>query len=140
MLVIQFLKIVKCLKNKHDEKLLKTYHSERNTNVKEYVETTMRMGEFVNAAESIEITDNISSGSDGTKSMQSIKPALGKGLGNNNDVNTKNDDNKNTDDKIMFSSYIFFFRVHIVFFFSKFHKKLKPVILAENCKFFIFIL
>ena len=80
-------KIVKCLKNKHDEKLLKTYHSERNTNVKEYVETTMRMGEFVNAAESIEITKNISSGSDGTKSMQSIKPMLGVGLGNNKDVN-----------------------------------------------------
>ena len=80
-------KIVKCLKNKHDERLLKTYHSERNTNVKEYVETTMRMGEFVNAAESIEITKNISSGSDGTKSMQSIKPMLGVGLGNNKDVN-----------------------------------------------------
>jgi len=80
-------KIAKCLKNKHDEKFLRSYQSERITNVKEYVETTMRMGEFVNAAESIEITDNISSGSDGTKSMQSIKPALGKGLGNNNDVN-----------------------------------------------------
>ena len=47
----------------------------------------MRMGEFVNAAESIQITDNISSGSDGTKSMQSIKPVLGKGLGNNDDIN-----------------------------------------------------
>ena len=80
-------KIVKCLKNKHDERLLKTYHSERNTNVKEYVETTMRMGEFVNAAESIEITKNISSGSDGTKSMQSIKPMLGVGLGSHKDVN-----------------------------------------------------
>ncbi len=80
-------KIAKCLKNKHDEKFLRSYQSERFTNVKEYVETTMRMGEFVNAAESIEITNNISSGSDGTKSMQSIKPVLGKGLGDNNDIN-----------------------------------------------------
>ncbi len=80
-------KLAKCLKNKHDEKFLRSYQSERITNVKEYVETTMRMGEFVNAVESIEITDNISSGSDGTKSMQSIKPALGKGLGNNDDIN-----------------------------------------------------
>ena len=80
-------KIVKCLKSRHDKKFLKSYQSERFTNVKEYVETTMRMGEFVNAAESIEITDNISSGLDGTKSMQSIKPVLGKGLGNNNDIN-----------------------------------------------------
>ncbi len=80
-------KIARCLKNKHDDKFLRSYQSERISNVKEYVETTMRMGEFVNAAESIEITDNISSGSDGTKSMQSIKPVLGKGLGNNNDIN-----------------------------------------------------
>ncbi len=80
-------KISKCLKSKHNEKLLSSYQSERFTNVKEYVETTMRMGEFVNAAESIEITDNISSGSDGIKSMQSIKPVLGKGLGSISDIN-----------------------------------------------------
>ena len=80
-------KISKCLKSKHNEKLLSSYQSERFTNVKEYVETTMRMGEFVNAAESIEITDNISSGSDGVKSMQSIKPVLGKGLGSISDIN-----------------------------------------------------
>ena len=80
-------KLVKCLKNEHNERFLRTYQSERITNVKEYVETTMRMGEFVNAAESIQITNNISSGSDGTKSMQSIKPVLGKGLGNNVDIN-----------------------------------------------------
>ena len=80
-------KLSKCLQNKHDKRFLRTYQSERFSNVKEYVETTMRMGEFVNAAESIEITNNISSGSDGKKSMQSIKPILGKGLGNNSDIN-----------------------------------------------------
>ena len=78
-------KIAKCLKNEHDEKLLDTYQSERFSNVKEYIETTMRMGEFVNAVESIKITDNITSSTDGLKSMKSIKPKLGKGLGKKND-------------------------------------------------------
>ena len=75
-------KISKCLRVKHSEKLLKTYQSERFSNVKEYVETTMRMGEFVNAVGTDQITDNISLTNNGTKSMQSIKPKLGQGLGN----------------------------------------------------------
>ena len=45
------------------------------------------MGEFVNAVESIQITDNIKSDNKGIKSMQSIKPKLGKGLGNLKDRN-----------------------------------------------------
>ena len=47
----------------------------------------MRMGEFVNAVESIQITDNIKSDNKGIKSMHSIKPKLGKGLGNLKDKN-----------------------------------------------------
>ena len=54
-------KIANCKRNKFDDKLLNTYQSERSLNVKEYIETTMRMGEFVNAVESIQITDNIKS-------------------------------------------------------------------------------
>ena len=80
-------KISKSLRDKHDEKFLNTYQSERFSNVKQYIETTMRMGEFINAVESIQITDNISSENDGTKSMQSIKPKLGKGLGQKTDKN-----------------------------------------------------
>ena len=80
-------KIANCLRNKFNETLLNTYQSERSLNVKEYIETTMRMGEFVNAVESIQITDNIRSDNKGIKSMQSIKPKLGKGLGNLNDKN-----------------------------------------------------
>ena len=80
-------KIVKCLKQRHSEKILDSYQSERFPNAKEYIETTMRMGEFVNAIESTQITDNISSNQDGTKSMQSIKPKLGPGLGKNKDSN-----------------------------------------------------
>ena len=80
-------KISWCINNKHDGKFLDTYQTERFSNVKEYIETTMRMGEFVNAVGSENITDNISSGPDGTKSMQSIKPKLGIGLGSNKDKN-----------------------------------------------------
>ena len=80
-------KISWCINNKHDEKFLDTYQTERFSNVKEYIETTMRMGEFVNAVGTENITDNISSGPDGTKSMQSIKPKLGIGLGSNKDKN-----------------------------------------------------
>ncbi len=80
-------KIANCIRNKFDDKLLNTYQSERSLNVKEYIETTMRMGEFVNAVESIQITDNIKSDNKGIKSMQSIKPKLGKGLGKLNDKN-----------------------------------------------------
>ena len=74
-------KISHCLNNKHDEKLLNTYQSERFSNVKEYIETTMRMGEFVNAVGKSPITNNISADSKGKKSMKSIKPKLGRGLG-----------------------------------------------------------
>ena len=74
-------KISHCLRKKHDDKLLNTYQSERSSNVKEYIETTMRMGEFVNAVGKSPITNNISADSEGRKSMKSIKPKLGLGLG-----------------------------------------------------------
>ena len=80
-------KISWCIKKNHNEKFLDTYQTERFSNAKEYIETTMRMGEFVNAVGSENITDNISSGPNGTKSMQSIKPKLGLGLGSNKDKN-----------------------------------------------------
>ena len=41
----------------------------------------MRMGEFVNAIGKSPITNNISADSKGKKSMKSIKPKLGRGLG-----------------------------------------------------------
>ncbi len=80
-------KISLCIKNKHNENFLETYQTERFSNVKEYIETTMRMGEFVNAMGSDKITDNISSKPDGTKKMESIKPKLGFGLGDKSDKN-----------------------------------------------------
>jgi len=99
-------KIKKCLRDKYDQSLLNTYQSERLSNVKEYIETTMRMGEFVNAVETIQITDNILPDGHGTKSMKSIKPELGTGLGQKRDKNRgkvfpqfKSKNNKNFDEK-----------------------------------------
>ena len=80
-------KIATCLRVKHNDTFLNTYQTERSLNVKEYIETTMRMGEFVNAVESIQITDNIRSDNKGIKSMKSIRPKMGKGLGNLKDKN-----------------------------------------------------
>jgi len=80
-------KISLCIKNKHNEDFLDTYQTERFSNAREYIETTMRMGEFVNAIGSDKITDNISSKPDGTKKMESIKPKLGFGLGDKTDRN-----------------------------------------------------
>jgi len=80
-------KIAHCLKNNHSDKLLSTYQSERYSNVKEYIKTTARMGEFVNAVGTSNITGKVSSTPDGQKSMKSIKPKLGKGLGKVQDKN-----------------------------------------------------
>ena len=80
-------KIAYCLKNNHSEKLLNTYQSERYSNVIEYIKTTVKMGEFVNAVGTFNITGEVSSTPNGQKSMKSIKPKLGKGLGKINDKN-----------------------------------------------------
>ena len=74
-------KINHCIKNGHNEKLLNSFQSERFSNVKEYIQTTMKMGEFINAMRSYKIADTVSDQSDGSKSMKSIKPELGPGLG-----------------------------------------------------------
>jgi len=80
-------KIAYCLNNSHSAKLLNTYQSERYSNVKEYIKTTARMGEFINAIGTSNITREVSSSPDGQKSMKSIKPKLGKGLGKVQDRN-----------------------------------------------------
>ena len=74
-------KINHCIKRGHNEKLLNSFQSERFSNVKEYIQTTMKMGEFINAMRSYKIADTVSDQPDGSKSMKSIKPELGKGLG-----------------------------------------------------------
>ena len=72
-------KLSHCLKNNHSENYL-IYQSERYSNVKEYVSTTMRMGSFINAEAQQKLQKNISSNKEGVKSMKSIKPKLGKDL------------------------------------------------------------
>ncbi len=74
-------KIAYCIKNKNVSRLLDTYETERKPNVQEYIQTTMKMGELINAIGTDKITDSLTGKLDGSREMQSIKPELGSGLG-----------------------------------------------------------
>ena len=80
-------KISICCKNGHNEKLLDTYQSERSSNVRDYINTAMKMGELLNSIGGSKVSDTVYQEKDGTIKMNSIKPKLGKGLGDLNDKN-----------------------------------------------------
>ena len=74
-------------RNGHNEKLLQSYQTERSPNVRNYINTTMKMGELLNAIGSTNVSDTVFMQSDGTIKMDTIKPRLGKGLGSKGDMN-----------------------------------------------------
>mgnify|MGYP001164914908 FL=1 len=80
-------KINICCKKGHNEKLLDTYQSERSSNVRDYINTAMKMGELLNSIGGSKVSDTVYEEKDGTIKMNSIKPKLGKGLGNQDDKN-----------------------------------------------------
>ncbi len=80
-------KISICCKKGHNERLLDTYQSERSSNVKDYINTAMKMGELLNSIGGSKVSDTVYVEKDGTIKMNSIKPELGKGLGKLNDKN-----------------------------------------------------
>ncbi len=80
-------KISICCKKVHNERLLDTYQSERSSNVKDYINTAMKMGELLNSIGGSKVSDTVYVEKDGTIKMNSIKPELGKGLGNLYDKN-----------------------------------------------------
>ncbi len=80
-------KISICCKKGHNERLLDTYQSERSSNVKDYINTAMKMGELLNSIGGSKVSDTVFVEKDGTIKMNSIKPELGKGLGNLHDKN-----------------------------------------------------
>ena len=80
-------KISICCKKAHNERLLDTYQSERSSNVKDYINTAMKMGELLNSIGGSKVSDTVYVEKDGTIKMNSIKPELGKGLGNLHDKN-----------------------------------------------------
>ena len=80
-------KISICCKKGHNERLLDTYQSERSSNVKDYINTAMKMGELLNSIGGSKVSDTVYVEKDGTIKMNSIKPELGKGLGNLHDKN-----------------------------------------------------
>ena len=78
-------KISMCCKKGHNQKLLDTYESERSSNVRDYINTAMKMGELLNSIGGSKVSDTVYMEKDGTIKMNSIKPELGKGLGNLDD-------------------------------------------------------
>ena len=74
-------KISFCVKHGHDDELARSYQREREQNVREYIETTSRMGEFINALGDAQIANTVFAKPDGTIGMNSIAPSLGTGLG-----------------------------------------------------------
>ncbi len=80
-------KIANCCQKHHNTKLLKSYQTERYKNVKEYIYTTMKMGKLLNEIGDVNVSKTIKSSDDGIKTMSTIKPSLGVGLGNLKDVN-----------------------------------------------------
>jgi len=80
-------KISICCKKGHNEKLLNSYQSERSSNVRNYINTAMKMGELLNSIGGIKVSDTVYIEPDGSIKMNTIKPKLGRGLGNNSDIN-----------------------------------------------------
>ena len=80
-------KINICCKNGHNERLLDSYQSERSSNVRDYINTAMKMGELLNSIGGTKVSDTVYVQQDGTIKMNSIKPVLGIGLGDIKDKN-----------------------------------------------------
>ena len=80
-------KISICCKKGHSENLLNSYQSERSSNVRDYINTAMKMGELLNSIGGSEVSDTVFVQPDGTIKMNTIKPQLGKGLGECEDIN-----------------------------------------------------
>ena len=80
-------KLALACKKGHNEKLLESYQTERSPNVRDYINTTMKMGELLNAIGNTNVSDTVFMQSDGSIKMDTIKPVLGLGLGSQVDVN-----------------------------------------------------
>ena len=80
-------KISICCKKGNNENLLNSYQSERFSNVRDYINTAMKMGELLNSIGGSEVSDTVFVQPDGTIKMNTIKPQLGKGLGECEDIN-----------------------------------------------------
>ena len=78
-------KLAHCIHHGHDDEVLNSYQSERQSNVSEYIQTTSRMGEFINALGTEQVANTVFTKPDGSVGMNSIKPGLGFGLGDPQD-------------------------------------------------------
>ena len=80
-------KIAYCCRYQHNNRLLKSYQSERYSNVKEYINTTMKMGKLLNEIGDVNVSDTVKKSHNGSRTMQHNKTHLGPGLGSSNDPN-----------------------------------------------------
>jgi 3-(3-hydroxy-phenyl)propionate hydroxylase len=73
-------KLAACLRHGHDAGLLDSYQSERHPNVRQYIETAVRLGRLINATDPEGALKSAFRQPDGSYRMASIKPPLGPGL------------------------------------------------------------
>jgi 3-(3-hydroxy-phenyl)propionate hydroxylase len=73
-------KLAACARRGHDEALLDSYQSERHPNVREYIETAVRLGRLINATDPEGALKAAFRQEDGSYRMNSIRPPLGPGL------------------------------------------------------------
>ena len=74
-------KLAQIIQGTSDDDLLDSYQTERYDNVRTFIETAVRLGGLINAADSQEALKNAMPQSDGAREMASIYPPLGPGLG-----------------------------------------------------------
>lgn len=74
-------KLAEVVKGRASDALLDSYESERHPNVREYIETAVRLGGLINTADSESALRSAMQAPDGSAAMKSIYPPLGPGLG-----------------------------------------------------------
>lgn len=74
-------KLAQVIKGQASDILLDSYQSERHPNAREFIETAVRLGGLINAADSETAFRAAMTKPDGSAAMKSIYPALGAGLG-----------------------------------------------------------
>ena len=73
-------KLALCVRNGHDEALLASYQSERHPHVRAFIEGAVDLGRLVNASDSEAALKSAFRQPDGSYSMNTISPRLGRGI------------------------------------------------------------
>ena len=74
-------KLQAILRRGASETLLKSYQTERQPHVQEYIDLTIQMGHMINRTATAIIAGNATDPEDGPQTMRQLKPLLGPGIG-----------------------------------------------------------